>query len=592
MSSAATVPIFDPQGNLRDVPYAQMRDAVQAGGKPAVRFKDPKGDVRFVPADRTADAVKSGGTLLPIEDQDIKHPGLWHSIAEDFVGAAPAIAPLPAALANVATGGSFKDSAKNLLQALVPASRTGELAAQAPQQDAARKAAGYSLPYRAAAPIAQAAGANVPGMEHSAAAGDVGGVAGHFAAAEAPYVAGAAAPALAPFSERLAARLPDSVTTSRVARTAGKTALDVASDVPVVRQLAKIKANWEATAPKPPAAAPPLDATGENKPFAGGMDEYAPSSKALDATGENKPFAGGMDEPAAPKPAPSSTSAPAAAQPRTIVTDPQTGRPEFSDVVETKQQAAAPIETKAPPTETPAPQTPPKRPPVETPGPAADDLLERLKGVADRIQKQETAAPGSADEDLVQQAQDSLDMVRARKAIGPQPKTPGESLDEFNQRLSAIADRKAAAAAGKTPGGASSGANSLNGIFNRLVKGEAGQAGLPGTVTNADEGIAEIQNRPVIAQRTEQVPARGYLRAVGADENSVLKTPRDQDSVFWHRQQIAQSGQPPDVELHVDEGNNVIGAQGRHRAIAAVQQGGPKAMVNVTVFKHPDPAPR
>ena len=256
-------------------------------------------------------------------------------------------------------------------------------------------------------------------------------------------------------------------------------------------------------------------------------------------------------------------------------------------------QAAAPIETKAPPTETPAPQVAPKGTPAETPGPAADDLLERLKGVADRIQKQETAAPGSADEDLVQQAQDSLDMVRARKAVGgPQPKTSAESLDEFNQRLSAIADRKAATAAGQAPGGASSGANSLNGIFNRLVKGEAGQAGLPGSVTNADEGIAEIQNRPVIAQRTQQVSARGYLRAVGADENSVLKTPRDQDSVFWHRQQIAQSGQPPDVELHVDEGNNVIGAQGRHRAIAAVQQGGPKAMVNVTVFKHPYPAPR
>ena len=409
-----------------------MRDAVQAGGKPAVRFKDPQGDVRFVPADRTADAVKSGGTLLPIEDQDIKHPGLWHSIAEDFVGAAPAIAPLPAALANVATGGSFKDSAKNLLQALVPASRTGELAAQAPQQDAARKAAGYSLPYRAAAPIAQAAGANVPGMEHSAAAGDVGGVAGHFAAADAPYVAGAAAPALAPFSERLAARLPDSVTTSRVARTAGKTALDVASDVPVVRQLAKIKANWEATAPKPPAAAPPLDATGENKPFAGGMDEYAPSSKALDATGENKPFAGGMDEPAAPKPAPSSTSAPAAAQPRTIVTDPATGRPGFSDVVETKQQAAAPVETKPAPVETkPAPaETPAAQPaqkgtPAETPGPAADDLLGRLRQNAAKIQSEEKTAPGSADDDLTQQLEDSLALIRARKAAQAAGKAPG-----------------------------------------------------------------------------------------------------------------------------------------------------------------------
>jgi len=38
-----------------------------------------------------------------------------------------------------------------------------------------------------------------------------------------------------------------------------------------------------------------LDATGENKPFAGGADE-PPPQKVLDATGENKPFAGGVDE--------------------------------------------------------------------------------------------------------------------------------------------------------------------------------------------------------------------------------------------------------------------------------------------------------
>ena len=64
------------------------------------------------------------------------------------------------------------------------------------------------------------------------------------------------------------------------------------------------------------------------------------------------------------------------------------------------------------------------------------------------------------------------------------------------------------------------------------------------------------------------------------------KTPRDLDSVFYHAQQIAENG-PLDVELHVDEGGNVIGAQGRHRAIAAQQQGGPNAKVNFTIYKHP-----
>jgi hypothetical protein len=156
-------------------------------------------------------------------------------------------------------------------------------------------------------------------------------------------------------------------------------------------------------------AAPELDATAENKPYAG---EPAPKPQpVLDATGENKPFAGGMDEYAPPKPK----------APRTIVTDPSTGRPEFSDVVEAKQQTAAPLETKPAPAETPAAQPAPKPAPNETsaaePGPSGDELLERLKGIAGRITKQEGAAPGSAEPDLTQQLQDSLDFVRARKAV-------------------------------------------------------------------------------------------------------------------------------------------------------------------------------
>jgi hypothetical protein len=141
-----------------------------------------------------------------------------------------------------------------------------------------------------------------------------------------------------------AARTPGAAV-NRIARTAGKTAADVAEDIPGVRALGKVKKNWEATAPKLPAevtqarglqtggqpavepstalgriatpkATPEaiprelpkeLDATTENKPFAGGLDEPKPRiAKPLDATSENKPFAGGLDEytgPAKAKPA-------------------------------------------------------------------------------------------------------------------------------------------------------------------------------------------------------------------------------------------------------------------------------------------------
>ena len=88
-------------------------------------------------------------------------------------------------------------------------------------------------------------------------------------------------------------------------------------------------------------------------------------------------------------------------------------------------QAAAPIETKAPPTETPAPQVAPKGTPAETPGPAADDLLGRLRQNAAKIQSEEKTAPGSADDDLTQQLEDSLALIRARKAAQAAGKAPG-----------------------------------------------------------------------------------------------------------------------------------------------------------------------
>jgi len=54
-----------------------------------------------------------------------------------------------------------------------------QIATQSQQQAASEKAAGYSKPYRAIAPVATAIGVNVPGMEQAAKSGDVGGVIGH-----------------------------------------------------------------------------------------------------------------------------------------------------------------------------------------------------------------------------------------------------------------------------------------------------------------------------------------------------------------------------------------------------------------------------
>lgn len=54
--------------------------------------------------------------------------------------------------------------------------------------------------------------------------------------------------------------------------------------------------------PEPPSGAAELDATGENKDFAGESPPKPARWDAHDATSENKPFAGGMDERAIPQP--------------------------------------------------------------------------------------------------------------------------------------------------------------------------------------------------------------------------------------------------------------------------------------------------
>lgn len=169
-NGSGTVPMFSPDGTLGDVPYHQMKASVAAGGKPAVTIKSPDGKPGWVPADQLQDAVKAGATIVPLKDQDTQHPGFWHALVGDLAGMLPSFSgpglgdqPLPGRVA----AGEQQRLADN---------------ARSAQEDAARKAAGYSLPYRGLAPVAEGIGVNVGGMEQSAQQGDVGGVVGHAAA--------------------------------------------------------------------------------------------------------------------------------------------------------------------------------------------------------------------------------------------------------------------------------------------------------------------------------------------------------------------------------------------------------------------------
>lgn len=212
-------------------------------------------------------------------------------------------------------------------------------------------------------------------------------------------------------------------------------------------------------------------------------------------------------------------SAPA---PRSIVTDPQTGAPEFSDVVAAKQAQTAPAaETKAPPAATKPAQTET----AAAPGPSGDVLLDRLRVNASKIQQEEAAKPGSADEDLTQQLQDSLAIVKARKA---------------------------AQAAGKSQQTASG----------------AGSSSIPEEI-------------PAGGVRTTAAP-KALLDRWGVDPDSFTQgraqtrgwTPQESAASIDQLTKAYKNGQPVEPVLETrDAENNLIDVDGRGRALAAHRAG-------------------
>ena len=91
-------------------------------------------------------------------------------------------------------------------------------------------------------------------------------------------------------------------------------------------------------------------------------------------------------------------------------------------------------------------------------------------------------------------------------------------------------------------------------------------------IVPADEEVSSVS--------TSTSPA-AFLHRVGADAASVLKTPKDRATVEHWKHEIAH-GREFNVTLHLDSMGNVIGADGRHRALAAHQSGTDRIHVVVT----------
>jgi hypothetical protein len=246
--STQPIPVFDPQGVLRDVPPEMLAQAVKAGGMPAVKFTAPDKSIRFVPANRTQEAYKAGGTLMRLEQQDVKHPGFWATLLDD-------VTSIPASLLHAVTDDDPMTD-PNLTEA--QKMRIADQQSAAAQAKNAQRTKEHGTLYSVGASANEMLGVNVSGEEKSAAEGDPGGVLGHAAAVPTALAA-----------SELGGRV-FSATLSR--------AIDAAPE----------------TFTKKPSATPKLDATGENVPYAG--EKPPKPTPEPDATGENKPFAGGMDE--------------------------------------------------------------------------------------------------------------------------------------------------------------------------------------------------------------------------------------------------------------------------------------------------------
>jgi hypothetical protein len=72
--STPTVPVFSQDGQLGDIPYERLHDALAAGFKIGVNMTSPDGKPGVIPADRLQEAQKSGFKVVPYDIQGTNLP--------------------------------------------------------------------------------------------------------------------------------------------------------------------------------------------------------------------------------------------------------------------------------------------------------------------------------------------------------------------------------------------------------------------------------------------------------------------------------------------------------------------------------------
>lgn len=276
------VPIFAPDGTLGDIPQEKLLQAVKAGAKPGVNITSPEGKPGVIPADRARDAVNAGAKIVPFAEQDVQHPGFWKSLTDDLKGMATNAYHAVTDYDPLSDPGVSDEAKWKIAQ---------QMSAQAEAKIKGREAAGYGKVYsNVSAPAGEMLGVNVPGMEQSAREGDVAGVAGHAAAVPTALaateaagagagavadVAGKVAPAVKPalkagFSAVKEAATPENIATAAgggIGAYIGHMLGEPVAGASIGGTLGK--AFGRIFGKRMVADIGPLDATVENKPYAG-----------------------------------------------------------------------------------------------------------------------------------------------------------------------------------------------------------------------------------------------------------------------------------------------------------------------------------
>src|SRR5438552_1797714 len=90
MSSAATVPILAPDGQVRDVPQSQASTAIASGGRAVTKMLDPQGAMRWAPNDQLEDLKAKGGTPVNADGSFTITPAPGESFQDTMMRAAHA----------------------------------------------------------------------------------------------------------------------------------------------------------------------------------------------------------------------------------------------------------------------------------------------------------------------------------------------------------------------------------------------------------------------------------------------------------------------------------------------------------------------